>query len=111
MTLADLSNKELLLGLHALVGQGRIVLARMLAHLGEVEERRLNLQSACSSLFDFCVRRRQRGYESEMALRGLTAMGFKEPQARRALGIIEGHWDGQVPSMETALRQTLSILT
>jgi len=54
---------------------------------------------------------RQRGYEPEMALRGLTAMGFKEPQARRALGIIEERWDGVAPSMETALRQTLSILT
>jgi len=54
---------------------------------------------------------RQRRYESEVALRGLTAMGFKEPQARRALGIIEERWNGAAPSMETALRQTLSILT
>jgi len=57
MKLVDLSNEELLSGLHALIGQGRILLARGLAYLGEVEERRLDLQSACSSLFDFCVRR------------------------------------------------------
>src|SRR5882672_11074189 len=57
MKLADLSNEELLSGLDALVGQGRILLARLLAHLGEVEDRRLDLQSAYSSLFDFCVRR------------------------------------------------------
>jgi hypothetical protein len=57
MNLATLSNEELLSDLHSLVGQGRVVLARLLAHLGEVEERRLDLASACSSLFDFCVRR------------------------------------------------------
>src|SRR5262245_11750223 len=57
MNLENLSNEELLSGLHALVGQGRVVLARLLAYLGEVEERRLDLESACSSLFDYCVRR------------------------------------------------------
>jgi len=57
MKLARLSDQELLSGLQALVGQGRVLLARLLAYLGEVEERRLDLQSACSSLFDFCIRR------------------------------------------------------
>ena len=33
------------------------MLARLPAYLGEVEERRLDLQSACSSLFDVCIRR------------------------------------------------------
>jgi len=31
--------------------------ARLLAYLAEVEERRLDLQAACSSLFDYCTRR------------------------------------------------------
>src|SRR6201995_888049 len=57
MNLTHLSNEALLAGVHALVSQGRTLLARLLAYLGEVEERRLDLQSACSSLFDFCVRR------------------------------------------------------
>ena len=57
MKLTELSNEQLLSGLHAFVGQGRALLARLLAYLGEVEERRLDLESACSSLFDFCVRR------------------------------------------------------
>jgi hypothetical protein len=57
MNLEDLSNEELLSGLRALVGEGHRVLARLLAYLGEVEQRRLDLESACSSLFDFCVRR------------------------------------------------------
>ncbi|WP_394831353.1 hypothetical protein LVJ94_33070 [Pendulispora rubella] len=57
MKLADLSNEQVLSGLHALVGRGRVILARLLAYLGEVEERRLDLKAACSSLFDFCVHR------------------------------------------------------
>ena len=57
MNLTDLTNDQLISGLHALVGHGRKVLAGLLAYLGEVEQRRLDLESACSSLFDFCVRR------------------------------------------------------
>ncbi|HEV3193028.1 MAG TPA: HNH endonuclease signature motif containing protein [Polyangiaceae bacterium] len=57
MNFENVSNEELLLGLRALVAQGHQVLAHLLAYLGEVEERRLDLESACSSLFDFCVRR------------------------------------------------------
>src|SRR5262244_1484755 len=38
MKLTDLSNERLLSGLHALVGQGRALLARLLGYLGEVEE-------------------------------------------------------------------------
>jgi hypothetical protein len=57
MNLEYLSNEELISGLRALAGEGHRVLARLLAYLGEVEQRRLDLESACSSLFDFCVRR------------------------------------------------------
>ena len=57
MNLAHVSDEELLAGVRRLTGHERTVLARLLAYLGEVEERRLDLQSACSSLFDFCVRR------------------------------------------------------
>src|SRR4051794_24362982 len=57
MRLTDVSNEKLLADLHALVGQGSALLARLLVYLGEVEERRLDLEGACSSLFDFCVRR------------------------------------------------------
>jgi len=54
---------------------------------------------------------RHRGYESEMVLRALTAMGFKEQPARRALGVIEARWDGRAPPIESVLRETLSLLT
>ena len=71
MNLTDLSNEEVLSGLYALVGQGRILLARLLAYLSEVEERRLDLQAACSSLFDYCVRRL--GMSDDEACRRVTA--------------------------------------
>jgi hypothetical protein len=57
MKLADLSDVQLLESLKSLCGQGRAVLARLLAHLVEVEERRLHLEAACPSMFQFCVRR------------------------------------------------------
>ena len=86
MKLANLSNEELLSRLHALVGQRHVLLARLLAYLGEVEERRLDLQSACSSLFDFCIRRL--GMSDDEACRRVAASRL----ARRfplALGMIE----------------------
>ena len=57
MDFAHVSDEDLLTGVQRLTGRERAVLARLLAYLGEVEERRLDLQSACSSLFDFCLRR------------------------------------------------------
>src|SRR6266851_4157830 len=71
MKLTDLSNAELLSGLHTLVGQGRRLLAALLTHLAEVEERRLHLEAACSSMFDFCVRRL--GMSEGEAFRRITA--------------------------------------
>src|SRR5581483_8333696 len=57
MKLGDLSDAQLLESLNSLCGQGRAVLARLLAQLVEVEERRLHLEAACPSMFQFCVRR------------------------------------------------------
>lgn len=57
MQFTDLSDDELLSGLKASCIHERQLLARIVAYLGEVEERRLHLKAACPSLFDFCVRR------------------------------------------------------
>ncbi|HEX8795868.1 MAG TPA: HNH endonuclease signature motif containing protein [Polyangiaceae bacterium] len=57
MKVSDLSDAQLLEGLKSLCGQGRAVLARLLAHLVEVEERKLHVAAACPSLFQFCVSR------------------------------------------------------
>jgi len=55
-SLRGLPNRELLARTHALVRRGREVEAELLAHLGEVDARRLYLEEACSSMFVYCVR-------------------------------------------------------
>src|SRR5262245_56210261 len=71
MKLADLSNEELLSGLSAFVGDERRLLARLIAYLGEVEERRLHLEAAYPSLFEYCIRRL--GMSDGEAFRRITA--------------------------------------
>ena len=51
------SDRELLEGLKVRVGNGRQLMAEVLAHLGEVEERRLHLEAGYSSMFAYCVSR------------------------------------------------------
>jgi hypothetical protein len=57
MHLTDLSDHELVSRLSALCLEGHALTARMIVHLIEVEERRLDLKAACTSMFDFCQRR------------------------------------------------------
>ena len=57
MKLTDLSDSQLLESILTLCGRGRALLAHLLAHLVEVEERRLHLEAACPSMFQFCVRK------------------------------------------------------
>jgi hypothetical protein len=57
MSFANLSDEELLSSLSAVCFEARRLLGRLLLHLIEVEQRRLDLKSACSSLYDFCQRR------------------------------------------------------
>jgi hypothetical protein len=57
MKLCDLSDRELLRGLVGGLSTERSCIARVVAYLAEVEERRIHLIDACSSLFDFCQRR------------------------------------------------------
>ena len=55
--LKPLSDQQLLERLHGTLQTKRRALAELIAQLAEVEERRLHLQAACSSLFAYCVRR------------------------------------------------------
>ena len=48
------ADDELLLRLSDLVGQSRRVEADVVAHIGEVDTRRLFARAACSSMFDYC---------------------------------------------------------
>jgi hypothetical protein len=69
--LRDLSDDELLFGLEKLVCSQRELTARLIGLLGEVEERRLHLKAAYSSMFEFC-REKLRMSEGE-AFRRITA--------------------------------------
>jgi hypothetical protein len=53
--LLSVKNAELLAGLSQLVKQGNELTAEVLAHLAELEERRLHLQLGFPSLFAYCV--------------------------------------------------------
>jgi len=53
--LAGLGNSELLAGLSTLVRQSDLLTGRLLAHLVEIEERKLHLELGFSSLFAYCV--------------------------------------------------------
>ncbi|MEO8185696.1 MAG: hypothetical protein ABI895_43380 [Deltaproteobacteria bacterium] len=53
--LAHLSDAELLEGLGSVLRTQRRALAELIAHLGEVEERRLHLRAAHGSIFAYCV--------------------------------------------------------
>jgi 5-methylcytosine-specific restriction endonuclease McrA len=72
--LQHVSDDELLRGMVGLVSNERRALASMLAHLVEVEARRLHLKIGCSSMFDYCLRRLALS-EGE-AFRRVTAAGM-----------------------------------
>ncbi|HKO94647.1 MAG TPA: HNH endonuclease signature motif containing protein [Polyangiaceae bacterium] len=55
--LQELSDEQLLRQLAQLQEKGRHLTAELVAHLAEVEHRRLHLHAACGSLFEYCVSR------------------------------------------------------
>ena len=72
MKVTDLSNEALVAGLIELVGTERRCIAATLAHLIEVEERRLHLEAASPSLYDFCTRKL--GMSESSAVRRIMAV-------------------------------------
>jgi hypothetical protein len=55
ITVASLSNEELLARLPQVVRAERAAAADVIAHLAELDQRRLYLDEACSSLNAYCV--------------------------------------------------------
>jgi hypothetical protein len=55
--LRHLDDARLLESTRHTLARGRELTAELVAHLSEVEERRLHLHAACSSMFDYCVNR------------------------------------------------------
>jgi hypothetical protein len=73
--LSTMSDREVVERLKELLGEERRLTAAVLAHLGEVEARRLYLPAACSSMFVYCTR--VLGMSEDQA--------FKRIQAARAM--------------------------
>src|SRR5688572_11077535 len=69
--LKHLSDNQILSGLVSLRSAERGAVARVVAHLAEVEERRLHLRTGSSSMFDYCLRRL--GMSENEAFRRVTA--------------------------------------
>ena len=67
--LEQLSDQQLLERLQCVLQIKRRTLAELIAQLGEVEERRLHLQAACSSLFSYCVQRLGMSEDTACSLR------------------------------------------
>src|SRR5690349_16775800 len=55
--LDSIADDSLIERLEGLVAKDSALLARLLAHIGEVDARRLYLQQGCSSMFTYCVER------------------------------------------------------
>jgi len=71
-TLQRLSDKDLHQQTQALVSQERQLLTKILRHLNEIERRKLFCDFACSSLFDYAVKKL--GYSEGQAHRRIQAM-------------------------------------
>jgi len=69
--LTDLTDEALVARVSMLCAEGNALKARLIVHLIEVEERRLDLRAACTSMFDFCQRRL--GMSEGAAYRRITA--------------------------------------
>jgi 5-methylcytosine-specific restriction endonuclease McrA len=69
--LTDLTDDALVSRLSTLCAEGHVLTARLIVHLIEVEERRLDLRAACTSMLDFC--RRRLGMSEGAAFRRITA--------------------------------------
>jgi len=73
-TLSGLPNAQLLARVRELVQRGNTVEAELLAHLGEVDARRLHLEEGCSSMFVYC----------QQVLHFAEGVAYKRIQAARA---------------------------
>jgi hypothetical protein len=87
---SKLSDDTLLASLTTLLASGRRLLVQVVAYLGEVEERRLHLGMACSSMFDFC--QKKLGMSEGEAYRRITAARL----ATRFPSVLDALADGRI---------------
>ena len=69
--LSDLSNEDLLVSFRARVRNANANEASIVVHLIEIEERRIDRDSACSSMWNYCVERE--GFSESQAYTRLAA--------------------------------------
>jgi hypothetical protein len=91
------SNEQLVTGLDTIVRSCRQRTAELVAHLAEVEARRLHLEMAYSSLFDYCVRRL--GLSEDEACRRIDVARL----ARRVPGLFPRLASGEISLTVVAL--------
>jgi len=87
---ASLSSSELLARTRELVDQSRCTEADLLVHLGEIDERKLYLECAFPSMFEFCVGELR--FSEDAAYNRITVARA----ARRLPAVIEAMRSGQV---------------
>jgi hypothetical protein len=90
MRFSEMSNEEVLAVLKSFVGEGNRIVAKVIATLAEVEERRMYLELACSSMFVFCVKKL--GFSEGEAFRRITAARL----VRRFPAILDAIASGRV---------------
>jgi hypothetical protein len=87
----SLSDDDLLTGTRQLIGRSNQLLARLLAHLGEVEARGIHRERACASLYTYCVHELR--MSEDAAFRRARAAKFARqfPRVLEAIGAGELH--------------------
>jgi hypothetical protein len=90
MRFSEMSNDEVLAALKSFVGEGNRIAATVIAILAEVEERRMHLELACSSMFVFCVKKL--GFSEGEAFRRIAAARL----VRRFPAILDAIASGRV---------------
>src|SRR5262245_53591130 len=91
MEIRHFSDRELLSNAAKLVGSHREITAKLVAHLAEIEERRLHLQAGFSSMFEFCLK--ELGLSDGEAFRRVLAarLGRRFPVVFSLLGVGKIH--------------------
>lgn len=98
--LSHLDDAQLLASTQRTLARGRELTAELVAHLSAVEERRLHLHAACSSMFDYCVSRL--GLSEDEACRRIDVARL----ARRFPGVYPLLADGSLSLSVVALLKT-----
>src|SRR5689334_7965601 len=90
MNFANLSDDEVLSFLKTACAEERRLLVQVIVTLVEVEDRRIHLERACSSMFDFCTRKL--GMSEGQAFRRITAARL----VRRFPGLLQRIERGEI---------------